>query len=341
MDYSIIARSNEPIYRQISRQVEEAVFEGRLKAGEQLPSINELAAILGISRETAKKAYKVLSDKGIILPHHGKGFFAADVNSDIRPQVLVIFDKFSVLKQIIFNAFAETLGESAEITILNHNQSVDLLEYYLDNNLDHFNYYVVSPHFPLDPETQRRALKQLSRIPNRKLIMLDRIHPDYPGNFGAVYQDFRNDIYTGLSEALSRRGDMGFLRVITLPASLYGPEIRKGIERFASEHGIRAEFLTEAPDDIHPNDTFLVLNSQLDAGLVGLVRKIQESSLEIGRDVRIISYNEMEMNELVLGGLTTVSTDFREMGRLAAEMILTKTPRKIHCPFRLYPRHTF
>ena len=42
---------------------------------------------------------------------------------------------------------------------------------YLDNNLDHYDYYVVMPHFPLDDATQERALKQISRIPNRKLIM--------------------------------------------------------------------------------------------------------------------------------------------------------------------------
>ena len=43
----------------------------------------------------------------------------------------------------------------------------------------------------------------------------------------------------------------------------------------------------------------------------------------------------------VLGGLTTISTDFREMGRLAARMILDRKPSKIHCPFRMTRRSTF
>ena len=58
-------------------------------------------------------------------------------------------------------------------------------------------------------------------------------------------------------------------------------------------------------------------------------------------DVHIISYNESEMNELVLGGLTTVSTDFAQMGRLAAGMILSRRMDRIHCPFRLNKRFTF
>ena len=341
MNFSLHSGGKEPIYKQLVSQVEHALREGSLQSGEQLPSMNELAARLDISRETAKKAYNILVERGAIVPKHGKGFYAANVQQDVRPQVLVIFDKFSVYKQILFNAFAQRLGESAEITILNHNQSVDLLEYYLDVNLDHFDYYAIAPHFPLDARTQEKAAKQLSRIPNRKLIMLDRLMPDFPGHFGAVYQDFENDIYSGLTQGAEGPRKTGRLRVITLPSSLYGEQIQKGIQRFVKEKQLPAQFLTQAPDDILPGDTFLVLNSQLDAGLVELVRKIQAAGLSIGKEVFIIAYNEADMYELVLGGLTTVSTDFREMGRLAADMILSRRLGKVHCPFKMIRRSTF
>ena len=341
MKFSIYTSGKEPIYKQLISQVEHALHQGTLPSGEQLPSMNELAAELGISRETAKKAYNILVERGLIVPKHGKGFYAANIQEDVRPQVLVIFDKISVYKQILFNAFSERLGQSAEITILNHNQSVDLLEYYLDVNLDHFDYYVIAPHFPLDESVQEKAVKQIARIPRRKLIMLDRLLPDFPGNFGAVYQDFENDIYSGLSQGTVGPGRISRLRVITLPSSLYGEHIQKGIRRFARETSLPTEFLTQPPQDILPGDTFLVLNSQLDAGLVELVRSINAAHLKIGTDVRIIAYNEADMYELVLGGLTTVSTDFREMGRLAADMILNRRMGKIHCPFKMIRRSTF
>ena len=341
MKLVLSSNGSEAIYKQIVAQVESSLRDGSLKPGEMLPSMNELALRLGISKETVKKAYKILTDKGIVTPRQGKGFFASDISVDVRPQVLVIFDKFSVYKEILFNAFADRLAGAAEITILNHNQSIDLLEYYLDSNLDRFDYYVVTPHFPLDEATQARAAKQLTRIPNRKLIMLDRLQPSFPGNYGAVYQDFENDIFDCLCGSVDAFGQDGALRVITLPSSLYGAHIRRGVERFASEKRISAEFLTAAPEDIRPGDTFLVLNSQLDAGLVALTRNIRKAGLQIGGQVRIISYNEFDMNELVLGGLTTVSTDFRQMGRTAAEMILDRSPRKVHNPFGMIRRNTF
>ena len=342
MTIKIDPTGKEPIYKQLVTQVERSLHEGRIRAGEQIPSMNELATQLNISKETVKKAYGILVEKSLVVPKHGKGFYAADLQSSGRPQILVIFDKFSVYKQIIFNAFAETLGGKAETTIVNHNQSLDLMEYYLDNNLDYFDYYVVTPHFPLDGVSQARAVKLLSRIPNRKLIMLDRLQPDYPGNnYGAVYQDFENDILEGLTQGLTVSHPIRTLRVITLPSSLYGPCICKGVDRFSREHGIPVEYMQAAPDDIHPGDTFLVLNSQLDAGLVSLTHVIESAGMRIGKDVYIISYNEFDMNELVLGGLTTVSTDFVQMGRLAAEMILTRHMDKIHCPFRMNKRFTF
>ena len=197
------------------------------------------------------------------------------------------------------------------------------------------------PHFPLDDATQAKVRKQLARIPNRKLIMLDRLQPSFPGNYGAVDQDFEHDIYKGLCDGLDEGALIENLRVITLPTSLYGESIRKGVQLFSDEKNIPAEFLTRAPEEIRRGDTFLVLNSQLDAGLVDLTRNIRSSGLEIGKDVRIISYNEYEMNELILGGLTTVSTDFAEIGRLAADMILFRCLEKIHCPFRMIRRCTF
>lgn len=340
MKIKIDTYSKDPIYKQITDYIEKLVHDGQMPAGYQLPSMNELAAEQKISKETVKKAYGFLVERGIIVPKQGKGFYVAERDHS-RLQVLVIFDKFSVYKQILFNAFAAELGPNADITILNHNQSIDLLEYYLDSYLDRFDWYVIAPHFPLDEQTQERAVRQLKRIPYRKLIMIDHLQPGMSGQFGAVYQDFENDIYEGLTVGMKSVRFTGRLRVITLPTSLYGSFIYKGVEHFAADYNIPVEFLNGTPKTISKGDTFLLLNSQLDAGLVELAHRIRQENLVIGQDVRIISYNEYDMNELVLGGLTTVSTDFTEMGRTAAGMILSRQLIQCHNPFRMTRRKTF
>ena len=342
MTFKIDVNGKESIYKQLVTQVERALHDGRLRAGEQVPSMNELAAELDISRETVKKAYGILVEKNLIVPKHGKGFYAADLEAVGRPRVLVVFDKFSVYKQIAFDAFAETLPSGTEINILSHDQNPDLLEYFLDTYLDNYDYYVIAPHFPgEDEEAQKRVVKLLERVPVRKLILIDNLQAGMKGHFGSVYQDFDNDIHDCLAKNISPSAKLGHLRVITLASSMYGPRITKSVQRFAAERGIEAECMYGVPETVNKGDTFLLLNSSLDAGLVELSRKIRENGYEVGKDVKIISYNEYPMNELILGGLTTVSTDFPEMGRLAAEMIINHNLVKIRNPFRMTRRKSF
>ena len=212
----------------------------------------------------------------------------------------------------------------------------------VEENLDLFDYYVITPHFPLDAASQKRVLKILTRIPNRKLIMVDHWMKELPGNYGAVYQDFANDAYEGLGYGLKKLKTCSRFNVVTLPSSLYYTSVGKAVERFCRDNDIAVEFHTEiTPGIIREKEVYLILNSQYDLGLIELVRRARELNYRVGRDISIISYNESPINEIILNGLTTISTDFRQMGVLVARMILDKTPAKIKCDFQMIRRNTF
>lgn len=342
MTFSIQKDDNTPIYKQLVEHVTDSIRSGRAAGGEMLPSMNELSEVLDISKETVKKAYTILRDKGFIEARQGKGFFVKDPEERDTVRVLLIFDKLSTYKDRLLNAMTSKIGDSAQVTIRLHNQSIDLFQYYLDECLDRFDYYVITPHFPLDDDTQRRVVKQLIRIPNRKLIMLDNWTKDLPGNYGAVYQDFSHDIYGGLLEGLDSLKESGHLSVITLASSLYHDAISASVRRFCRDHDIDVDFYNSVTEDIvKRGDVFLLLNSQLDSELNTLARVASQKGYVIGRDLCIISYNDSPINELVLGGLTTVSTDFEMMGELAARMILSKSMAKIKSDFHLIRRATF
>lgn len=180
------------------------------------------------------------------------------------------------------------------------------------------------------------------RIPNRKLILLDRCLDSLPGNYGVVYQDFTNDVYEGLMQALKKLRKQNRLNIITEASSLYYTFIREGAERFCSDHDIPCEFYQAVtPDIVRPQEVYLILNGQLDTELIDLARAAKEKKLKAGRDIGFISYNESPINEIVLNGLTTISTDFRQMGSVAARMILDKQLRKVKCDFRMTRRSTF
>ena len=72
-----------PIFRQIMRQITDAVAGGHLAAGERLPSHRELAAQLVIAPLTVKKAYDALEREGLIVTQRGRGTFVS--NTAFRP----------------------------------------------------------------------------------------------------------------------------------------------------------------------------------------------------------------------------------------------------------------
>ena len=66
MDIIISNSSGKPIYEQIVLQIKEGIITGRLKPGEALPSMRNLAMQLRISIITTKRAYEELEREGFI-----------------------------------------------------------------------------------------------------------------------------------------------------------------------------------------------------------------------------------------------------------------------------------
>ncbi len=58
--------ANQPKYKQIYEQFKKLIEEGKLKTGENLPSIRSLANDLGVSRHTTLQAYDQLLAEGYI-----------------------------------------------------------------------------------------------------------------------------------------------------------------------------------------------------------------------------------------------------------------------------------
>ncbi len=77
LHFQMDPRSGVPVYRQVIDQVKYYVASGTLRAGDQLPSIRELAEALTVNPTTVVKAYNELVHEEVIELRHGKGAFVA------------------------------------------------------------------------------------------------------------------------------------------------------------------------------------------------------------------------------------------------------------------------
>jgi GntR family transcriptional regulator len=67
--------SGMPVYRQIMDQVRGAIASGALNAGDQLPTVRQLAVDLAINPNTVVRAYRELELGGLLETHQGTGTF--------------------------------------------------------------------------------------------------------------------------------------------------------------------------------------------------------------------------------------------------------------------------
>jgi GntR family transcriptional regulator len=67
--------SGMPVYRQIMDQVRGGIASGALTAGDQLPTVRQLAVDLAINPNTVVRAYRELELGGLLETHQGTGTF--------------------------------------------------------------------------------------------------------------------------------------------------------------------------------------------------------------------------------------------------------------------------
>src|SRR5207253_2357013 len=72
-------RAELPLSLQLGRQLREAMNDGRVRAGERLPSSRALAETLGVSRTVVTAAYEQLYAEGWLEGRHGSGTYVADI----------------------------------------------------------------------------------------------------------------------------------------------------------------------------------------------------------------------------------------------------------------------
>ena len=99
-----------PIYEQIVEQIERYIAFGVMKPKEQIPSIRELAASLGINPNTVKKAYEELEKRGAIVTVATQGTFVTEKIQDIAERRVA--QKIKLIKDTV--AELEKLGISRE-----------------------------------------------------------------------------------------------------------------------------------------------------------------------------------------------------------------------------------
>ena len=320
--------SATPKYLQLSRLVIKAIEQGKLKMDSMLPSINEVSCNLELSRDTAEKGYRYLKKKGIINSVPGKGYYITNTNFKQQLKVFLLFNKLSAHKKIIYDAFIATLGQDVTVDFYIYNNNFSLFKHFLANQKDDYSHYVIIPHFIDDDGFARDVINLL---PKHKLVMLDKLLPGIEGEYAAAYENFEQNIYNALEQALAPLSKYHTIKIIFPKQSYFPKEILKGFIRFCQQYAFTHQVVNNI--SIEPINAGEVFINLMEDDLVVLLERLISLGSTIGKDVGVISYNETPLKKILVNGISTISTDFSFMGNAAANLILDNSRRHIEVPF--------
>lgn len=336
--FQINAASAAPKYQQMANAIRGAIERKLIGRDEQLPSINELSSHYNISRDTAEKAYRLLKNKGLIISVRGKGYFAVSDAPLTQRKILLLFNKLSPYKEAIYNSFVKTVGRQASVDLRVYYQDLVSFERLLESQAGKFTDYVIIPSFR--GEAAILAQKAIDKhLAGCKITLIESRLKGIQEKHRGVVQNFESDIYSalcGIHPMLSK-----YKRI-----KLYFPfdcnisrGIIRGFQRYSIEHTMTADIFYKrfAEKELEPGTAYIVIR---DEQLVTLVHQVKNSDLIAGKDIGILAYNDSPLKEVLLDGISVISTRHIEMGRIAAEMVLENSWEIIENEFVFIERHS-
>ncbi len=322
-----------PKYRQIIDAILQKINAGELKKGDKIPSLNMMCKQFGLSQDTVLMAYNELKAKGLITSQVGKGYYIQSENTDFKHRVLLVFDRFTAYKEELYDSFKEVLLKDGSEQIFFHHNNLKMFQTIIDGSIGDYSEYVI---MPIDhPE----AINLIGKLPSNKVFILDQGRKQYMDLYPYVCQDFERDIYRILKNSRMLVDKYNRMILVVRTQKSHFRDITIGFRDFCKQHPIPAEVVNEIKSfEIKPGDGFVVVD---DRDLEFLVRYSISNKLELGKDMGIVSYNETPLKGIVASGITTISTDFTQMGKSMAEMIRNHQKMKLDNPFLMNKRNSF
>lgn len=333
----IIEDSKVPKYKQIINSLFAAIENGDIKKNDKLPSVNELLIEFDISRDTIVRAYDYLKKLKYVESVPGKGYYIKKDDLVLKAKVFLLFNKLSAHKKIIYDAFAKELGDNATIDFFiydnNYRHFKNLIE---QSKSREYTHYAIICHFEEGGDDLINFIEK--EIPIEKLIILDKRVELLGPKVGCIYQDFEKNIYEALAELNPQLKKYKQIKLLLRKKTYHPVEIKKGFLKFCGQFAYDFKIVEEIENEIIEKDTAYI--NLMENDLVTLIKKIKETTYILGKDVGIISYNDTPLKEILLDGITVISTDFEQLGREAAKQIVNKQKQQKENPFYVIQRNS-
>ena len=298
---------------QLADTLSQAISRKEFLEGDSLPSINQLSAQYGVSRDTVFKAFLDLRERGLIDSTPGKGYYVTSLVTN----VLLLLDQYTPFKEALYNSFVKHLPINYKVDLLFHQYNERLFNTIIRESVGKYNKYIV---MNFDNEKFSTALNKINPA---RLLLLDFGKFEKKKYF-YICQDFDESFYQAL---LSLKEKMHKYRQIVFLFSkgLKHPQSSKEyFIRFCEEQGFSYEIQEDIENLVVQKETAYIAIKQQD--VVKVVKQGRLEGLKCGKDFGLLAYNDIPSYEVIDEGITSLSIDWEMMGNEAANFVLNDAP---------------
>lgn len=301
-------QTSGPKYCQIIDLILADIKSSVLHPGDRIPSIKEASEAHMISRDTVEKAYRELSQRGILISVPGKGYYVKG-NASARLKIMALLPKPDAEERLFYDAFLRGIGKQAVSHLFCFGQEASRFADILNHHLGDYDYYLIWPRFIRDNPEVRKLIR---KIPQNKLIHLDEMIPDHSSRLASIIeQQLPEDRFSFYQS---------WEAVNPLLDSSLQLQWNQLLQEIAKRKGRPFEQQSLVMDSLLRRETLYFVWEDKD--LTQLLRMCVDQGLVPGKDLGIISLTEHPLKRVLAGGITTLSLSAEQLGLFASTNIL-------------------
>ena len=334
MKRTITEASRGPKYAQIGHDLISRINQRTLTEGDYLPATDELARSYKVSIGTMKRALQMLHDQNLIESRRGHGtkitLPALQAPRAGRSVVVLLSDIRRTFFAEIYSGIQSVLSEcNCEPVLLETGESSDVEGQLLEK------YEANAKGFILFPEEGKANYQRFARLLSKNIPMVFVDH--YPTDFrvDSVLSDNRSGGYLATRHLL----DLGHKRigVLTWEGKNSVKHRLEGWRKAMQEAGLpagddlilkadkggyEAAYELAGRQGIWPPDLTAIFCTRDDSAW-GIIQRLGEKKVRIPGDISVVGYDDNDdICSRIRPRLTTIRQNRREMGELAARMLV-------------------
>lgn len=334
----LVQDSGKTKYAALMEELKEKILSGEIRAGNRLPSENELSVSYGLSRHTVRKALAILENEGYVTAEHGRGTFCSErmrhrknskniavittyISDYIFPRLIQGMDR--VLTEQGYSIILKNTGNSRQ-------KEAQCLEDVLTKDVDGL---IIEPSKSQILCRNMHLYQKLDeyRIP---YVFIQGCYPQMRDKPAVLMDDAKGGYL--ITKYLIDTGHKNILGIFKADDS-QGAERHKGYVRALQEAGM--PYLPERVIWFHTEDRkvkpAVMIKMMLAQGILvdsvvcyndqiamEVIQKLNEMGKKVPEDVSVTGYDNSFYARSGPIGLTTIAHPQEKLGEIAAELLL-------------------